>query len=291
MHPNLEFPSIFYIEPTNDCNLSCIMCPRRKITRKIGYMSFELFRKVVDQLFGRKIAALSLHLFGEPLLHPDIVDMVKYAKSKGLPNVRFATNATALNDSLISGLIASELDSLTVSMDFSIVKRYCPAVKDEYSMNLDNNILKLIKLKDKASLKKPKVYMQIIDMLSTHNLLDNFVKKWEGVADKVVISKEMSWADDGSVSQEKNSSTRAICINQLTQGVVQWNGNVTSCCTSADNFTDNNEFLGNVTNESLKEIFQGKKRKRLIGEQLNGNYDLVPSCKQCSDRGRYVYIP
>lgn len=74
----LRFPTVFYIEPTNDCNLSCIMCPRKKSRKEVGYMSFDLFRHVVDQLADRNIAQLSLHLTGEPLLHPRIVAMVRY---------------------------------------------------------------------------------------------------------------------------------------------------------------------------------------------------------------------
>jgi MoaA/NifB/PqqE/SkfB family radical SAM enzyme len=96
----LEFPTVFYIEPTNDCNLSCIMCPRKKSRKAVGYMSFGLFRDVVDQLSRRNIAQLSLHLAGEPLLHPRIAEMVAYAKGSGLRTVRFATNATLLNENL-----------------------------------------------------------------------------------------------------------------------------------------------------------------------------------------------
>lgn len=48
----------------------------------VGYMPFKLFRRVIDQLVGRDIARLSLHLAGEPLLHPQIIDMVRYAKRK-----------------------------------------------------------------------------------------------------------------------------------------------------------------------------------------------------------------
>ena len=80
-------------------------------------MPFELFQSVIDQLVGRDIARLSLHLAGEPLLHPQIIDMVRYAKRRGMRNVRFATNATLLDDALARSLIESDLDSLTVSMD------------------------------------------------------------------------------------------------------------------------------------------------------------------------------
>ena len=148
----LRFPTVFYIEPTNDCNLNCVMCPRKKSRKKVGYMSFELFSDVVDQLSSQNIVRLSLHLAGEPLLHPQIVEMARYAKDKGLRHVRFATNATLLNEDIARGLIESGLDSLTVSMDAFSAEQYCPGQKGEgLFADMDQNILRLIELGTSAA--------------------------------------------------------------------------------------------------------------------------------------------
>ena len=42
-------PAIYFIEPTNACNLSCIMCPNAKLSNKY-FMDFDLFRKIVDDI-------------------------------------------------------------------------------------------------------------------------------------------------------------------------------------------------------------------------------------------------
>lgn len=283
MAPFVRFPTIFYIEPTNDCNLSCIMCPRKKNGKAVGYMSFDLFRNVVDQLVDQKILQVSLHLTGEPLLHPRIAEMVRYAKKGGLPYVRFATNATLLNDDAAKDLIESGLDSLTVSMDTSTAPYYCPGTTWENLLaGLDQNVRQLITLRNRRGRKTPEVHMQIIHMVQTLSLTDKFVKKWQGIADRVTVQPLLSWA--GHIkAPKKRQRRRLICINHLTQGVVQWDGDVSFCCLYIDSRGDSEGVLGNATHTSLEDIFLGTRRREIIEAQLRGNYDAVPYCKECPD--------
>ncbi len=280
--PFLRFPTMFYIEPTNDCNLSCIMCPRKTSRKAVGYMSFDLFRDVVDQLKKQKIIQLSLHLIGEPLLHPQIAEMVRHAKGKGLPYVRFATNATLLNDDVCVDLIESGLDSLTISMDTSTATYYCPGTKgEELFAGLDKNIRQLMTLRNRRGRKTPEVHMQIIHMTQTQGLIDEFVKKWQGIADRVTVQPQLSWA--GHIKVPRKGRRRLVCINHLTQGVVQWDGDVSCCCLHIDSQGDSGGILGNVMHTSLEAIFLGTRRREIIEAQLRGHYEAVPSCKECPD--------
>ena len=293
-----RFPRFIYIEPTNDCNLSCVMCPRETSVKTAGYMSFELYRSVVDQLSGRDIAQLSLHLAGEPLLHPRIAEMVAYAKGGGLRRVRFATNATLLNEDLARDLIEAGLDSLTVSMDSSIAARYCPGQKgDECLAGLDQNILRLIALRNKRGLESPELHMQMIQMESTQDLIDDFLRRWEGVADRVTIKPLLSWAghiklptkpsapvrgaqDRRRLSSEayrNQAGSRLICVNHLVQGVVQWDGDVSFCCLYLDSRGDAGAIIGNAASASLEDIFLGERRKAMIEAQLRGIMTRFPT--------------
>lgn len=75
-----EWPRHLFVELTSRCNLSCTYCPRPKVSRDIP---FWLFRKIVDEasLHGKR--SFSLHLFGEPLLYPKIIEAVRYLKRHG----------------------------------------------------------------------------------------------------------------------------------------------------------------------------------------------------------------
>lgn len=47
-------PANVYIEPTNACNLNCIMCARKKMYRKLGYLKLSDFKKIIDKFVNKK---------------------------------------------------------------------------------------------------------------------------------------------------------------------------------------------------------------------------------------------
>ena len=92
------FPDRVYIESTNVCNLDCIMCPTglHIDTRPKGYIDWDFYKEIVDEIapFAHTVV---LHSWGEPLLHKRIIDMIRYAKERGLW-VETSTNATRLDE-------------------------------------------------------------------------------------------------------------------------------------------------------------------------------------------------
>lgn len=107
-------PHQVYIEPTNNCNLRCSHCPQHTMRREKQYISLELFEKIVKQLAEFQ-PFVDLYLQGEPLLHPNIVDMVKMVRSHGLLP-RITTNTTLLRKKLAKDLIEAGLDKIEFSM-------------------------------------------------------------------------------------------------------------------------------------------------------------------------------
>lgn len=65
---------VINLEPTNACNLNCIMCIRGN--RPIGMMQLDLFRHLIDEAADMGGVSLYLHVGGESLLHPRFVEML-----------------------------------------------------------------------------------------------------------------------------------------------------------------------------------------------------------------------
>ena len=115
---SFEFPLRFNIEPTNYCNLSCSMCPR-ELNRPFGYMNISLFQKIIDEsiLYGKRLI-ITLNKDGEPLLHPELSQMIKYAKDKKAAHkINFYTNGILLTEAKSVELIKSGLDTMHISVD------------------------------------------------------------------------------------------------------------------------------------------------------------------------------
>ena len=80
------YPDRLYIEITNVCNLDCVMCPTglHVLDRSKGHMRWELFTKVIDEM-APHVKTTTLHIWGEPLLHPKLVDMVRHQGARATP--------------------------------------------------------------------------------------------------------------------------------------------------------------------------------------------------------------
>ena len=61
-------PEIVQIESTNLCNAKCVFCPRDEMQRAQGVMSFELFKKIVDECAELGITHVRMHNYGEPFM-------------------------------------------------------------------------------------------------------------------------------------------------------------------------------------------------------------------------------
>lgn len=82
-----------YLEVTNVCNLDCLFCP--KTTRQPRRLTLEEFELLTTRLVG-EVQFLYFHLMGEPLMHPQLPQMVCRAREKGFVPV-LTTNGTLLS--------------------------------------------------------------------------------------------------------------------------------------------------------------------------------------------------
>ena len=97
---------------TTRCNCRCMMCDMyKKPPRSI---SFEDARKVLDFLYENKFLIVYF-TGGEPTLHPDVTDIVKYANDLGFVTA-MTTNGTVSKDTLVK-LKEAGLYLLSVSFD------------------------------------------------------------------------------------------------------------------------------------------------------------------------------
>jgi hypothetical protein len=96
------------------CNLKCEMCNHWRETREPP-LSIERFTRVLDELAA--LGCRKVHFSGgEPLLRPQVPDLVAHATSLGL-RVALTTNGTLIDKDRAKRLIESGLRSVTVSLD------------------------------------------------------------------------------------------------------------------------------------------------------------------------------
>jgi len=113
------------IAVTSACNLRCTYCLKNEddADRKIDQLDAAQTAAVIEvfaQMGIRKVRFTG----GEPLLHPDIVELVRRAKATpGIDTVKLTTNGILL-DRYLDDLIAAGLDGINLSLDTLYAEKY-----------------------------------------------------------------------------------------------------------------------------------------------------------------------
>jgi MoaA/NifB/PqqE/SkfB family radical SAM enzyme len=107
-------PWAAHLYVTEQCNLDCHYC--NEFNNSIPHPALADLKKWMDHIRQLGVARLGLQ-GGEPLKHPDIVEVVRYAKSLGFCKVSMSTNGFLLTRELIARLEAAGLDSIHISVD------------------------------------------------------------------------------------------------------------------------------------------------------------------------------
>jgi radical SAM protein with 4Fe4S-binding SPASM domain len=117
-HPEYSYrrPFILELELTRRCNLHCVHCYAEAEDRAFDdELSLAEIERVLDQ--GRELGISELSLTGgEVFMRPDFLAVVDAGLERGFP-VRFVTNATLLDSTLLDGLAARPIKLITVSLD------------------------------------------------------------------------------------------------------------------------------------------------------------------------------
>lgn len=128
-----------HLEVTTHCNLNCAMCVRRVWSDSLGSMPANIFQSVFAGLQGLPdLKRVVFGGYGEPLVHPDLVDMVAQIHTLGV-GLTLITNGLLLDRPLAEALLRAGIGTLVVSLDSMHIQAYRQAgLKGGLSQVLEN---------------------------------------------------------------------------------------------------------------------------------------------------------
>jgi len=101
---------------TRTCNLRCVHCYSDSYAKSYpGELTNAEAHGVLDDIAAFKVPAV-LFSGGEPLVRPDLLDLISYAVSKGL-RVTLSTNGTLIDEAVAAKLKANNLTYVGISLD------------------------------------------------------------------------------------------------------------------------------------------------------------------------------
>ncbi|MGB3051093.1 MAG: radical SAM protein [Polyangiales bacterium] len=99
---------------TDQCNLDCHYC--NEYDNSVPHPETADLKKYMDKI--RELGCFRIGFQGgEPLMHPDVVELVRYAKDLGFLDISMSSNAFLLTKPMLADLADAGLHSLAISVD------------------------------------------------------------------------------------------------------------------------------------------------------------------------------
>ena len=106
-----------YVEPTTVCNLTCRTCIRNVWEDPRAHMEMGVFRQLLEQtLEFPDLKRVVFSGLGEPLAHPQILEMVRLVRERGIA-VTIGSNGLLLDRDVSRTFVELGVDRLVLSLD------------------------------------------------------------------------------------------------------------------------------------------------------------------------------
>lgn len=277
---NLGYPPYLLIEPVSTCNLKCPFCFQtdKTFTKKpfMGLMSFELFKKVVDEANEIGVGAITLASRGEPMLHKNFSEMLDYlGKKENIFEIKINTNATFLSEEICHSIFKNNVAQIVISADHY--------QKDEYErLRKNSNYEKILKNVDNLFEIRKKFYQNStteirISGIDFEKILnrEKFKNFWIKRSDHVTASFALErW---NTYENEPHQDVNDPCENLWDRMYVWFDGKVNPCDADYKSFLS----YGNAVNNSIKEIWNNQIITKLREEHLNNERKKTKPCDRC----------
>ncbi|HKI37236.1 MAG TPA: radical SAM protein [Gemmataceae bacterium] len=307
-----EFPLMVVLSIIYPCNFGCPNCPYTDGNSEIR----RFYRENDGELFPvglwRKIAAeagpyrawLRCTGGGEPMLHPQMVDMIEFAKEQGA-RVWLNTNGSMFGPSAafrhkLERLLLAEIDLIEFSMDAADAPTYAKVRPPRGGPPRDagvwwdrqvGNVRAALELRKKY-LAPTRVLVSIIRQEAIEGRLDEAVNFWlkEVGVDDVITRKFLSWDDNTSISLNKSldkhlyaglaTERKEPCVWPFERLNVDTLGRIALC--GQDISFRTSSLFPNANDVSIKEIWQGEMFNWYRRMHLEGRGAEAWPCHGCS---------
>jgi len=311
------YPRNLEIEITNKCNKRCIVCEHTYWNEPAVDLSFEDFKKIVDQF--PKLKWVNLTGEGDAFLNKDYLKMIRYLKSRDVP-VYLVDSFDLINEEIAKKIVELGVEGTYVSFDAATKETY---EKIKVGCNFDrtiNNIKNLIKIRREMKSPIPEICFRYIVTTLNFQEMPQYIQLVRSFGDKsdlgagsriefvgVLVFDEVKHLYVEEIPDEimrtmlKNAKDLGITVTYAHCGektliepmtyCVHWlepyimmGGYVLPCCTILQN--NKRDFLrkysfGNILKEDFKTIWNSeryKKFRKLVATR-NGKVPIL--CKGC----------
>lgn len=290
-------PLAISIEPTTACNLGCPECPSglKQFNRETGNLKKETNQQIIDQLSGT-LSYINFYFQGEPYIHPQFLDLVKYANDKGIFTAT-STNAHFLNDETSKKTIESGLDRLIISIDGTSQETYEQYRKKGSLEKVLKGTENIIKWKKSLQSSTPQIIFQFLVVKPNEHQIEEAKQIAESMGvDEIRFKTAQVYnykngnpliptnekysrykkQKDGTYKLKNKMSNH--CWRMWSSCVMTWDGKIVPCCFDKDA----KHQIGDIKKLDFPSIWKGAEYTRFRKAVLKDRKE-IDICKNCSE--------
>ncbi len=249
-----SLPAFFPIQIVERCPQACAYCPYPRfgqgILEKSGFMPVETFSGIVDSISGFcGDAVLDVSLWGEPSLHPLILDIAKTALAKPGIDLVIETSGIGWEPSLLKRIKAETARRPTwiVSLDAWSEEIY-KGLRGEGFAESRKTADVLLELFGDS------VHVQAVRMKENEEDLEKFYRSWKERTERIIVQKYdgfCGFLPDRKVT-DLSPLKRFPCWHLMRDFPILLDGTVPMCREDVGR----EHVLGNVLKEALESIWR-----------------------------------
>jgi len=288
-------PIYLEIAPSGGCNHRCVFCAVDYLAYKAKFLDLNVLKKAVKQAADLGVKSIMYAGEGEPLLHKEIGEIVKYTKGCGI-DVAITTNGVFLKKE-VSRDILKYLSWIRVSLNagrsrtyskihrtkkddfYKVIKNLREAVKIKKKYGLKTTIgVQLLLIPDNikevitlaVALKKIGVDYLTVKPYSQHPLSGSCIDPKFKYEDHISMHERLRRLEDSGFKVAfRDQTMRRLdsgkdykrCLGLPFWAYIDANGEVYACSA----FLGRREFgFGNIYRSSFKDIIKGKRRRAVM---------------------------
>ncbi len=273
------------IETTNLCQLNCVMCLHHgpfyqgQVDTHPKNMVLGVFKYIVNQycFLHSSPKHLTPHFQGEPLCYPHFEEASEYIEARGMTQ-NITTNAMFLTREIskliislkgytdiafsVDGVTKKTFESIRVGSDFDRVMNNIDTFLEVYRDSLRTNL---------------NISVNFVRMEENEREYFEFLRYW--VKRKSIHTRSSICTDEEGLPQRLYwTPERKPCLTPNYFSVVLTNLDVIPCCRDHQY----KMVMGNLTNQSLEEVWEGEKYQALREHQKTVKPCSEFLCSNCS---------
>jgi len=280
----LKRPACITLELTDACDLKCVYCNYPLFSNPRIFMSESVFSSLINRLDELKKIDRLIVSGGEPTLHPQFT-MMSEELSKRTRFLSIVTNAQWKKESIAKSLL-NNYNLIEISVDAGGEKMYEDSRKGASFQLLIRNLEMLNRLKRETK-SKSHINLRFMIRPSNDKEKENEFSFWKNFCDTIMpqyVMKdfEMDYVDN--VYQSKHIYTNSFpkCTLPFKNLQIRANGNIPLCQVTGSAISiEKKRIIGNVFNDSLFELWNGKELSAIRSSHKNRNSEGMEVCKDC----------